>query len=88
LIHQRLLGTEQEKATVLPLLLSGDKRESLPPLLRGGVYSDFREQKAYFAALFELILSIYRLPFDNPTFADLRKVLRGDDHQIGAGVAS
>ena len=62
LIHNRLLGTEPQKESVLPLLLDGDKTDSLPPLLHGRVYADFRNEPAYFATAFDLILSLYRLP--------------------------
>ena len=35
LIANRLLGTETQKESVLPLLLDGEKTASLPPLLHG-----------------------------------------------------
>ena len=46
-INQRLLGTEEQKRSVLPVLLDDD-RTSLPPLLLGRVYADFRSPDAYF----------------------------------------
>jgi hypothetical protein len=48
LINQRLTGTRAHKDSVLPLVLSGDKTTSLPPLLRGRVYADFRSDEVYF----------------------------------------
>ena len=42
MISNRLLGTEAEKESVLPLLWAGAKKASLPPLLHGRVYADFR----------------------------------------------
>jgi small GTP-binding protein len=76
LISNRLLGTELQKQSVLPLLLDGDKANSLPPLLHGRVYADFRDEAAYFAAAFDLILSLYQLPPNHSAVADLRESLR------------
>lgn len=79
LINNRLLGTEPQKQSVLPLLLAGEKTESLPPLLHGRVYADFRDELAYFAAAFDLILSLYQLPPNHSAVADLRESLRGTE---------
>jgi hypothetical protein len=75
LISNRLLGTEPQKESVLPVLLAGEKTASLPPLLHGRVYADFRDESAYFTKAFELILSLYRLPPNHPAVADLRESL-------------
>ncbi len=77
LINNRLLGTEPQGRTVLPLLLAGKESESFPPLLRGRVYGDFRKDDAYFATAFDLILSLYQLPPNHPAVADLCESLRG-----------
>jgi hypothetical protein len=79
LISNRLLGTESQKQSVLPLLLAGEKESSLPPLLHGRVYADFREERAYFTTAFDLILSLYEIPFNHRAVADLRESLRGPD---------
>jgi len=79
LIANRLLGTETQKASVLPLLLDGDKTASLPPLLHGRVYADFRDESAYFTTAFDLILSLYQLPPNHPAVADLSESLRGPE---------
>lgn len=76
LINNRLLGTEALKQSVLPLLLDGESTAALPPLLRGRVYADFREESAYFATAFDLVLSLYQLPPNHPAVADLRESLR------------
>ena len=55
------------------------KAASLPPLLQRRVYADFRDERAYFAIAFDLILSLYRLPVTDPAVADLRESLRGRD---------
>jgi hypothetical protein len=79
LIHNRLLGTESQKQSVLPVLLDGEKTASLPPLLHGRVYADFRNELAYFTTAFDLILSLYRLAPNNAVVADLRESLRGPE---------
>lgn len=76
LINNRLLGTEQQKESVLPLLLDGEKTVALPPLLHGRVHADFRDESTYFATAFDLILSLYQLPPNHPAVADLRESLR------------
>ena len=73
----RMLATEAQKQTVLPVLLAGDESESFPALLRGRVYADFRDESAYFTTAFDLILSLYQLPPDHPAVADLRESLCG-----------
>jgi small GTP-binding protein len=77
LINNRLLGTELQKQSVLPLLLDGEKTMSLPPLLQGRVYADFRDELAYFQTAFDLILSLYQLSPNHSVVADLRESLRG-----------
>lgn len=76
LAGMRLLAAEADKRTVMPVLLAGSETEALPPLLRGNVYADFRDERAYFAAAFDLILSIYNIPFNHQAVADLREKLR------------
>jgi small GTP-binding protein len=78
LINLRLTATEEQKNTVLPLLLAGQEAAALPPLARGRVYADFRDDSLYFAALFDLILTLYRIRVDHPAIADLREALWQD----------
>jgi hypothetical protein len=75
----RLLATENQKQTVLPVLLAGQESESFPVLLRGRVYGDFREDDAYFANAFDLILDVYDISHRDPAVADLREALRGPE---------
>ena len=77
LINLRLTRTNREAETVLPLLLEGDERSSLPPTMRGKVYADFRLNDLYFPSLFDLVLTLYGIPFEHPAVADLRDALRG-----------
>jgi small GTP-binding protein len=78
LISQRLIGTEEEKRTVKTLLLAGEKKTSLPPLMWDGIHADFRDEPAYFTTAFDLILSLYHLPPSHPAVAYLRDSLRGE----------
>ena len=75
LINNRLLGTQAQKLSVLPLLLAGEKIGSLPPLLHGRVYGDFRTDERYFQTAFDLILSLYQIAPNHPAVADLREWL-------------
>jgi hypothetical protein len=81
----RMLMTEADKKTVLPVLLAGDESEALPPLLRGRVFADFRDERAYFTTAFDLILSLYDIPFHHQAVADLRESLRESDSPLEAG---
>jgi hypothetical protein len=76
LINLRLVGTERQKNTVLPVLLDGNERRSLPPLVRGRKFADFRCPQAYYATLFDLIVTLYGLPFEDPVVGSLREALR------------
>ena len=72
----RLLATEDQKRTVLPVLLAGEESESFPALMRGRVYADFRNEETYFTTAFDLILSLYDLPPNHPAVVHLRESLR------------
>ncbi len=78
LIAQRLIRTETEKSTVLPILLAGEDRTSLPALLRGRSYADFRDSIFYFSRLFDLLLTMYRIDFRDSSVRDLREELRAE----------
>jgi hypothetical protein len=79
LIANRLTGTEPQKDSVLPVLLEGEKTTSLPPLLHGRVFGDFRNERAYFAGAFDLILSLYGIDFHDEAVAGLRALLDDGD---------
>jgi small GTP-binding protein len=82
LINQRLIGTEERKSTVLPLLLEGESQNSLPPLIQGKVYKSFLIEKLYFASLLDLILTLYRIPLDHTAVRDLREAMRGESRRF------
>jgi small GTP-binding protein len=77
LISNRLLGTDKQKESVLPVLLEGEKTTAFPPLMHSRVHADFRTEATYFTTAFDLILSLYQLPPTHPAVADLRESLRG-----------
>jgi GTPase SAR1 family protein len=76
LISNRLLGTEAQKESVMPVLLAGEKTSSLPPLLHSRVFGDFRDERKYFITAFDLILDLYGIPHTDPAVTDLRESLR------------
>jgi small GTP-binding protein len=78
LIYHRMLGTEKQKESVVLVLLDGDERTSFPPLLQRRVYGDFRQEEMYFVALFDLLLMLYDVRFDDPIVQDLRAELRSE----------
>lgn len=79
LISQRLMGAETEKETVMPILLDGERKTSLPPLMWDRVHCDFRNARDYFTTAFDLILDLYSISRANPAVADLRDSLRDSE---------
>ncbi len=66
LIGVRLIGTEAQRGTVLPVLLEGTDTTAFPYLLHGRVYADFRDAVAYFDRVIDLVLSIYGIEARHP----------------------
>lgn len=81
-MNKRLIGTETQKASILPLLLEGEEETSFPPLLHGRVYANFKREEYYFMTLFDLLLTLYSIPFDDPLVRDLRQNLRKDAERL------
>lgn len=73
----RMMATEAQKQTVLPVLLAGEESDSFPALLRGRVYADFRKSEAYFDTVFEIVLSLYQIQPEQPVAIELRESLTG-----------
>jgi hypothetical protein len=46
-----------------------------PPLLQGRVYANFKQEENYLVTLFDLVLRLYHIPFDDPMVRDLREQL-------------
>ena len=73
IIAARMMGTEQQKKSVLPLLRQGEEQASFPPHLFARVYADFRDDETYFDRLFSLLLTMYGVPPFSPQLADLEQ---------------
>lgn len=74
LIGKRMIGSEADKESVLPVLLDGTSESSLPPLLQGRVYADFRPTQRYLPTVFALIASLYQISSHEPV-RELRRQL-------------
>ncbi len=79
LIGKRLIGSEEQKSRVLPILRDGTDETSFPDLLLGRVYADFRDEASYFSSAFDIILTLFRLTPSQSAVADLRESLK--NHQ-------
>jgi len=75
LIGKRMIGSEDEKQTVLPVLLEGSVESAFPLLLQGRVYADFRNNETYFEKALELLLSLYQIPPKHTIAIELRESL-------------
>jgi hypothetical protein len=85
LISNRLVGTEIQKESVLPVLLEGERSSSLPPLLHGRAFADFRDKRKYFEAAFDLIIGVYGIQGGDPAVSVLRRSLESlgkPDHEF------
>ena len=77
-VSARLLGSEADKKTVLPLLLEGNPKEALPPALTTRVYGDFRDDTRYFETALDLLLSLYEISSRHKAGLHWKKQLAGD----------
>lgn len=75
LINNRLLGTELQKSSILPLVKTGEKSSSLPPLMHSRVHANYTNDEHYFLVTFEVILSLYGITPHDPAVVDLRDSL-------------
>ena len=76
LIGKRMIGTEAQKESVLPLLLEGTEESAFPHLLHGRVYADFSRDEAYFDVALELLRSLYGIKSTEQVAAELRTSLK------------
>ena len=77
LIGKRMIGTEAQKESVLPVLLEGTEESAFPHLLHGRVYADFRKNEGYFGVALELLLSLYGIEPTEQVATELRTSLEG-----------
>jgi GTPase SAR1 family protein len=75
LIAKRMMGTQDRKKSVLPILLEGTEETSLPEVVHGRVHADFRKPEVYFEMVFKLILSLYRISPRDPVGEELTRML-------------
>ena len=61
---------------MIRLLVDGTPEQSFPPIFDDRVCIDFRERDGYFASLFDLILTIHGVSFDDPGISVLRDSLQ------------
>jgi hypothetical protein len=78
LIKSKLMKRDDVHDTVIPLLREGTSQEAFPPLLQDSVFIDFRVETDFFVRLFDLILTIHRVPFDNEMSRQHRDELVGE----------
>ncbi|WP_179276996.1 TIR domain-containing protein [Actinoplanes regularis] len=76
LINNRMTGRESNKSSVLPLLRSGTRQHSLPPLLQGRVTYDMTTEENYFPRLLDIVLTLFKLDFQDATVENLRERFR------------
>jgi hypothetical protein len=76
-IGKRMIGTEAQKESVMPVLLEGTVETAFPHLLQGRVYADFRKSERYFETAFELLLSLYQIKPQDKVAVELREALEG-----------
>jgi hypothetical protein len=75
LIGTRLRKRPAQRSRVIPVLLRGEQSSSFPPQLEDSVFLDFRLDTYYFAKLFDLVLTIYEIPFDCAGVDEIRDSL-------------
>ena len=75
LIARRMIGSESDKETVLPVLVAGTEESSFPHLLQGRVYADLRSPESYFPSVFRLILGLYEIRPQHPVSSELRQLV-------------
>jgi GTPase SAR1 family protein len=88
LIKTKLRKRDAVRETVIPLLYSGTQAESFPPLFEDSVYLDFTKASDFFPRLFELVLTLHAIPFDEEMARRHRDRLRRvseDDLRFGRG---
>jgi GTPase SAR1 family protein len=64
LIKSKLRKRGAIRRTVIPLLCEGTPEEAFPALLEDSVYIDFRTETDFFARLFDLVLTVHRISFE------------------------
>ena len=78
LIKSKTMKRDKIHNRVIPLLREGTARTAFPPLLgEDKVFADFRNEKDFFASLFELVLTLHRIPLEDTVARRHRDELNG-----------
>lgn len=85
--EQRVINTRQMKRdakhdTVLTLLRQGTAEAAFPPLLQTSWHIDMRNDRDFVSRLFEVVLTIHRIGFDEPMARQHRAAIAGADQRI------
>lgn len=75
LINTILMERQSASNRVIPLLLEGEVRTSFPPLMIDSVAVDFRNESAYLERVFDIVLRLYRIPFDDTAMREVRDTI-------------
>jgi len=75
LIGARMMGTEEQKQRVSPVLLEGTPASSFPALLQSRGYANFTDSERYFETALALALHIHEIKLRNPVAIELRNSL-------------
>jgi WD40 repeat protein len=78
LIKSKIRKRGAIRDTVIPLLCEGRPEEAFPPLLEDSVFVDFRTEADFFARLFDLILTLHGIPFQEDMARKHRNELLGE----------
>ncbi|HEV7921331.1 MAG TPA: TIR domain-containing protein [Thermoanaerobaculia bacterium] len=70
-----LLASKRLSKGVLPILLDGDAATAFPPLYKDTVHFDFRHEEHYFERLFDLLLVLYGIPYEEKAVQYMRDAL-------------
>jgi GTPase SAR1 family protein len=81
LINLRLMASEVEKQSVLPILLEGNSKSALPPLMQARVFADFRQERFYFLSMFKLIYTLYGFSPVHPVIDKLQSFMHRSAEQ-------
>ncbi|MEU6373515.1 TIR domain-containing protein [Streptomyces sp. NPDC046909] len=76
LIRARRRAPDGRTPNVVPLLRAGTVETACPAELRGLVAGEFLDDTRYAVGLFDLVLTLYAIPFNQPAFKALRDALR------------
>lgn len=81
--HRLAAGNEVQKATVLPVLRTGDPASAFPPFLQPRLFADFRDPAYYFQRLFDLVLTLHGVDWADSRVVALRREIADEGARVG-----